>query len=190
MPSATCLHADAWSRGDIISLIALIVSGVAFLLALYTLHRGNLNSSAASMIPLHTEIRERWEEYLASFSFRASGLTDGSDVNWATIEEHVAGKLERLMNVLEIAAAVEVEGTLSGVSGILMRDYLRRMLDTIISDRYTNEQVSRLLQDDTTFLFIRRFIGEKEELTSVLPKDWYAYPKVSLLDRARSKFRY
>ena len=75
--------------------------------------------------PLHTEIRERWEEYLASFSFRASGLTDGCDVNWATIEEHVAGKLERLMNVLEIAAAVEVEGTLSGVSGIRMRDYLR-----------------------------------------------------------------
>ncbi len=190
MPSMAAASHDAWSRGDVIALVALVLSVIAFLVALYTLHRGNLNSSVASMIPLHAEIRERWEEYLNSFSFRGLDTRDVDNVNWDVVDAHIASRLERLMNVLEIAAAVEVEGTFSGVSRLLMRDYVRRMLDAVISDDYTSTQVSKLLQDENTFLFIRRFIGEKEQLASILPKNWYAYPEVSNMDKVRSLFRY
>ncbi len=176
----------AWSRGDLIALWSLILGIIAVVFAIYTLHRGNLNSSVASMIPLNAEIREMWDQYVDSF---ASPPLD-TPLELETIERTIATKLERLMNVLELAAAIEVEGTLSGVSHQLMRDYLRRMLDIVISDDYTNSKVSDLLQDENTYIFIRRFLKQRDRVSAVLPPNWYAYPEISWMQRARSFFRY
>ncbi len=138
------------------------------------------------MIPLNAEIREMWEQYVESFGSAPSETA----LELETLERGIATKLERLMNVLEIAAAIEVEGTLSGVSRQLMRDYLRRMLDIIISDDYTNSRVSDLLQDEKTYIFIRRFLRQRDRVSAVLPPNWYAYPDISWWQRARSFFRY
>jgi hypothetical protein len=165
---------------------SLVISAFAVVLALLTLRRGNKNSSVASMIPLNAEIRDMWTQYISSFQ----------DIEFDTIpeleafEREIIRKLERLMNVLEIAAAIEVEGTLTGISRDLMRDYLRRTLEDIIRNDYTSSKVSSLLQDDKTYIFIRRFLKQRSRVSVVLPPNWYAYPDVGWLDRSRSLFRY
>lgn len=183
---AVLVAADAWSRGDIISLSSLIAGTLAILVAVSTLHRGNLNASVASMIPLNAEIRDMYEQYIAAFS----NIQFTTALELESLEREITTKLERLMNVLELAAAIEVEGTLSGISRVLMRDYLRRMLDILISDGYTNSKVSDLLQDENTYIFIRRFLRQKDRVSAVLPPNWYAYPEVTLIQRARSFFQY
>jgi|GEM_PF-3535844 len=184
--AAVMASADSWSHGDIIDLSSLIVGTLAILVAFFTLHRGNLNASVASTIPLNAEIRDMYEQYIAAFS----NIQFTTALELESLETEITTKLERLMNVLELAAAIEVEGTLSGVSRVLMRDYLRRMLDILISDGYTNSKVSNLLQDENTYIFIRRFLKQRDRVSAVLPPKWYAYPKVSWLQRARSFFRY
>jgi hypothetical protein len=184
--AATIVSTDSWSRGDLIALWSLIIGVIAIVLALFTLRRGNKNSSVASMIPLNAEIRDMWDQYTSSFA----NIDFNTVIELETFERKVALKLERLMNVLEIAAAIEVEGTLSGISRILMRDYLRRTLEDIIRNDYTSAQVSRLLQDEKTYIYIRRFLRQRDRVSAVLPPKWYAYPDVSWLDRTRNFFRY
>jgi hypothetical protein len=177
---AVLLTPDTWSRGDLIAFWSLIGNGIAVAIALialfiaiHTLRRGNKNSSVATMIPLNAEIRQMWAKYddaLASIDFK-------NDEELAALEEKIAVKLQDLMNVLEIAAAIELEGTLSGVSRVLMRDYLEQMLDMIIRDDYTNAKVSDLLQDETTYIFIRRFLKKTVPPNSILPAEWYVSPR-------------
>jgi hypothetical protein len=57
-----------------------------------------------------------------------------------------------------------------------MRDYLQRVLNTIIRDDYTNAKVSELLQDDTTYIFIRQFLKKTAPPNSILPSHWYVSP--------------
>jgi argonaute-like protein implicated in RNA metabolism and viral defense len=171
---------DTWSRGDLIALWSLIGTAIAVatgliavVIAIHTLRRGNKNASVATMVPLNAEIRQMWVEYdeaLASIDFK-------DDEELAALEEKIAVKLQNLMNVLEIAAAIELEGTLSGMSRVLMRDYLEQMLDMIIRDDYTNAKVSELLQDDTTYIFIRRFLKKTVPPNSILPAEWYVSPR-------------
>jgi hypothetical protein len=144
---------DTWTRGDLIAFWSLIgtagavaIGLIAVVIAILTLRRGNKNSSVASMIPLNAEIRQMWSEYAETFA----NLDFKDDTELVALERTISVKLQRMMNVLEIAAAIEVEGTLSGVSRVLMRDYLERMLTIIIRDDYTNAKASELLQDETT----------------------------------------
>jgi len=141
------------------------------------------------MLSLNGEIREMWDQYVSSFPDQQV-VDNATPEELAGFEETIRTRLENLMNILEIAAAIEVEGTLSGVSRVLMRDYLRRMMNTIIGDEYTNPRVSGLLQDGHTFIFIRRFLKERSRLSVVMPPQWYENPKVSWLQRAKSFFRY
>lgn len=180
---------EGWNRPDSIALAGLIVTVIAVTIAIATLHRGNLNSSIASMLALNSEIRDMWDQYIAAFPDQEH-LDRASAEEIAEFEEVLRARLESLMNVLEIAAAIEVEGTLSGVSRVLMRDYLRRTMADIIGDEYTSPKVSGLLQDGHTFIFIRRFLKERSRLSVVMPPQWYEDPKVSLRERAKSLFRY
>lgn len=138
------------------------------------------------MIPLNAEIRQMWAEYDEALSV----VDFKDDAELAALDDKITIHLQNLMNVLEIAAAIELECTLSGVSRVLMRDYLEQMLDMLIRDDYTNAKVSELLQDDTTYIFIRRFLKKTVPPNSILPPQWYAYPQLSWQDRARAFFRY
>ena len=71
-----------------------------------------------------------------------------------------------------------------------MRDYLRRTLEDIIRNDYTSSKVSDLLQDEKTYIYIRRFLKQRGRVSAVLPPSWYVYPKVSWLQRARGFFKY
>jgi uncharacterized protein YbcC (UPF0753/DUF2309 family) len=177
---------DVWSRADVIAIWTLIAGFFGVVIAVFTLRRGNKNSSVASMIPLNAEIREMYDHYLESLSNASFNTPEELEA----LELKIASRLEKLMNVLELSAAIEVEGTLSGVSRTLMKDYLQRTLEDLIADDYTSSKVSGLLQDENTYIFIRRFLKSKTRVNSLLPPKWYAYPDVPVLKRARSWFRY
>jgi hypothetical protein len=177
---------EAWSRADLIALSALVVGIVGVVFAILTLRRGNKNSSVASMIPLNAEIRDMYDMYTQSFA----NVQFNTAIELEILEREIATRLEKLMNVLELSAAIEVEGTFSGVTRVLMRDYLQRILEDLIADDYTSNKVSELLQDESTYIFIRRFLKQRRRVSAVLPPRWYAYPQVSFLQRARSFFRY
>jgi hypothetical protein len=183
VPAAWIVATESWSRGDRIAFWSLIIGVVG---TFFTLRRGNKNSSVASMIPLNAEIRDRLDQYNSSFA----NIGFETELELEASERTVALKLEQLMNVLELAAAIEVEGTLSGVSRDLMSDYLQRTLEDLIRNDYTSSKVSSLLQNQKDYLYIRRFLRQRDRVSSALPQGWYAYPKVSWLQHARSFFRY
>jgi hypothetical protein len=92
------------------------------------------------MIPLNAEIRDTYDRYIESFS----NTTFQTTVELEILEREITTRLEKLMNVLEITAAIQVERTFSGVLRELMGEYLQRILEDLLSDEYTSSKVSRL----------------------------------------------
>jgi hypothetical protein len=113
---------------------------IDLIIAIHTLRRGNRNASVASMIPLNAEIRDTYDRYIESFS----NTTFQTTVELEILEREITTRLEKLMNVLEITAAIQVERTFSGVLRELMGEYLQRILEDLLSDEYTSSKVSRL----------------------------------------------
>jgi predicted Zn-dependent peptidase len=149
-----CLQ--SWSRGDLIGLFSLVAGVISVPVAIWTLHRGNLNSSVATMIPLNAEIRSMFEDYLASF--QDLSFTTQEELQAATLR--IKLKLERLLNVLELAAAILNEKSLSGVSSLLMRSYLERVLNTLLEDDLTKNAFKEMIREPGTYAYIQGFLQE------------------------------
>jgi hypothetical protein len=179
---------EPWSRGDLLAAWALGLAVVGVIAGLYTLHRGNLNASVASMIPLNAEIREAWKRYLESYP-TPDKLNDATPTQIRAFIRENDTQLEYLMNVLEIAAATSVEGTLIGVSNELMSGYVDRTLNSLLSDGYASVRIKGLLQDSQTFIYIRRFLNKQIPLSVIQVPTWYIVPKVSWFTRLRSFLR-
>ena len=89
-------------------------------------------------------------------------------------EKQKPDELAELLNLLEIACAVCLEGSLSGNSKKLMSEYLDNILSVLAKDVYTRANVGPLLQDDSTFVFIKKFLREKSKSLSVAnPPQWF-----------------
>lgn len=179
---------EPWSRGDVFAGWALGLTAVGIIAALYTLHRGNLNASVASMIPLNAEIREAWKRYLESYP-TSEKLKDATPSQLRAFIRENDTQLEYLMNVIEIAAATSVEGTLIGVSNELISGYVDRTLNSLLSDSYASVRIKGLLQDSQTFIYIRRFLNKQIPLSVIKVPTWYMVPKVSWFARFRSFLR-
>ena len=149
-----CFH--SWTRGDLIGLFSLVAGVVSVPVAIWTLHRGNLNASVATMIPLNAEIRSMFEDYLGSF--HDLSFTTQEELQAATLRIRL--KLERLLNVLELAAAILNEGSLSGVSSLLMRSYLERVLNTLLDDDLTKTAFKDMIREPGTYVYIQGFLQE------------------------------
>jgi hypothetical protein len=183
-PSAVACVADiAWSRADRIALWTLIAGVFGIWIAWRTLRRGNRNSSVASMIPLNAEIRDMYDQYIEIFS----SAQFQTPLELEILEREIADRLEKLMNVLEMSAAIQVERTFSGVSRTLMSEYLQRVLEDLLADDYTSNKVSGLLQDDRTYLYIRHFLHRTARLSVVLPPKWYVLPDRTIWQRIKDR---
>jgi hypothetical protein len=183
-PSAVVCAADiAWSRADRIALWTLIAGVFGIWIAWRTLRRGNRNSSVASMIPLNAEIRDMYDQYIEIFS----SAQFQTPLELEILEREIADRLEKLMNVLEMSAAIQVERTFSGVSRTLMSEYLKRVLEDLLADDYTSNKVSGLLQDDRTYLYIRHFLDRTARLSVVLPTKWYVVPNRTIWQRIKDR---
>ncbi len=78
------------------------------------------------------------------------------------------------MNLLELACAIHLEGSLAGVSDLLIRDYLNSVLKLLIEDSYAQGEIPTLLLDPKTFIYVKKFINaRRSELSVTIPPKWY-----------------
>ncbi len=144
------------SLSDKLAGASLLVGIVAFILAFYAILRANKTSSAATMVALNEGFRAAWARFLGAKP---------------TEQEN---ELAELLNLFEIACAIRVEGSLSGNSAILISEYLDNVLRLLISNDYTKAHTLPLIQDETTFLFIKKYLRMKAHSLSItIPLEWY-----------------
>ena len=144
------------TSSDVIAAASLVVSSVALIVAWYAIKRANKTTSASTMVTLNEGFRSAWSRF-----FAASG-----------IQQEI--ELAELLNLLEIACAIRLEGSLSGNSAALMSEYLENVLLLLVKDSYSREHVPALLQNAETFIFIKRFLKLKKDTLSVtVPVEWY-----------------
>jgi hypothetical protein len=140
---------------DWIAASSLIVALAALIVAGFAIYRGNRNTSAATVVGLNEAFRQAWERFLP-----ATG----------TNRRH---QLSELMNLLEIASAIHLEGSLAGVSDDLVKDYLNSVLRLLIGDSYSESEIPTLLEDPKTFIYIKKFMNRRSELSVTIPTKWY-----------------
>jgi hypothetical protein len=148
---------------DWIAAASLGVATAALAISVYAIGRANKTTSAATLVSLNEGFRQAWEKYL-------QGLAAGPD---AAASYHLA----ELLNLLEIACAIYLEGSLSGNSRKLQVEYLDNALSLLTSTPSVDDQVLQLLQTERTFSFIKKFLRKVEKKPSVLsvtiPPKWY-----------------
>jgi hypothetical protein len=62
-----------------------------------------------------------------------------------------------LMNLFEIACAIHLEGSFSGNSESLIRDYLNRTLDLLEKDEDSMSRMKQMLDSAETFIYVQKF---------------------------------
>lgn len=143
---------------DLIAVASLGVAIAAFGLSIYAILRANNTTSAATLATLNEGFRQAWERCLQPSS----------------TPEDLTYNLAELLNLLEIACGSYLERSVSGNSRKLLVDYLNSGLSIIITTPSLNDRVSPLLQDEKTFIFIKKFLRKKRSVLSVtVPPSWY-----------------
>ena len=144
------------NTSDIIASASLLVAFIALGIACYAISRANRTTSAATLVSLNEGFRSAWSRFLSAK------------------EEQKTAELAELLNLFEIACAIRQEGSVSGNSAELLREYLDNVLRLLTSNAYICQQVRPLLQDEATFMFVRRFLKEGRSRPGVtIPLEWY-----------------
>lgn len=144
------------NTSDAIASASLLVAFVALLVAWYAIGRANKTTSAATLVALNEGFRNGWVRYVSAN------------------EELKTPELAELLNLLEIACALFQEGSVSGNSAGLLREYLNGALRILAADVATSARIGALLQDTSTFSFIRRFLKLNHSVPHVtIPIAWY-----------------
>jgi hypothetical protein len=82
--------------------------------------------------------------------------------------------LAELLNLFEIACAIYLEKSLTGNSRKLAFEYIDSILRVLVQNEYTNVQVATLLETESTFIFIRKFLNQNNPNLSVtVPPQWF-----------------
>jgi hypothetical protein len=148
------------SPADQIAVASLAVAIAAFGLSIYAISRANKTTSAATLMVLNEGFRQAWERCLKQSQ-------TPTDLSYNVAE---------LLNLIEIACAAYIERSVSGHSRTLLIEYLNSGLSIIISTPLLNDRVPKLLQDEKTFIFIKKFLRKKKRraaLSVTVPPDWY-----------------
>ncbi|MGB9029640.1 MAG: hypothetical protein WCC27_05925 [Acidobacteriaceae bacterium] len=144
------------STSDLLAGASLAVSIAALLIAYYAIIRANKTTSGATAVALSEGFRESWVRFL---------------------DNPNQYELAELLNLIEIACAIYLEGSLAGNSRKLMFEYLNATLGLIINNPYANNAAEHLLQNPKTLEFIRKFLRLKARSLSVtVPPKWYELP--------------
>lgn len=144
------------STSDWIAIASLAVATAALAVSWFAIGRANKTTSAASLVALNEGFRQALGRFLS-----AEG-------------EAQAYELAELLNLFELACAIYLEKSLTGNSRKLMFEYINNVLQVLVKNEYTNTQVGPLLQSESTFIFIRRFLNQRVASLSVtVPPKWY-----------------
>lgn len=107
--------------------------------AVYTLRKSDRNSSVATLVTLNDGFRQAWQRFLSAEGERR-------DYEFA-----------ELMNLLEIACAIDKEKSLVGVSRELAREYLGHVVQLLELNDDAQNRIAAAAHDPTTFKYIRLF---------------------------------
>jgi hypothetical protein len=122
---------------DGLTLVGVVVAALALTFTAYGIHRGNQNSSAGFLIALNEGLRQAWARFLT-----------------ATGEENKQHQFAELLNTLEIACALCVNGVFVGVSRELLSEYLADAMDIFDSDQDAKRRAEALVHSETTFKYL------------------------------------
>jgi hypothetical protein len=138
---------------DWIAIGSAAVSLIALVVALYAIGRSNRNSSVATLVTLNDGFRQAWQRYLTAAEVQ---------------KDH---EFFELLNLLEIACGIHCEGSLTGVSRELSREYLDHVLLLIEQDDASRRRLMGAVHDTTTFKYILRYRARmrKRDRRRVLP---------------------
>jgi len=146
------------STSDDIALASLAVALVSLYISLYAVRKANATTSAATLVSLNESFRQAWERCLQP----------------SAAEDPTNSDLADLLNLIEIASAIYLDGSVSGNSRKLILEYLNNVLSHITENPSLNDRVPSLLQDDSTFIFMKRFFGKRRsDLSVTIPPRWY-----------------
>jgi hypothetical protein len=147
------------SSSDWIAVASLVVALAALGVSWYAIRRANRTTSAATLVTLNDGFRQAWGRFFSETGDRRKN------------------ELAELLNLFEIACAIYLENSLTGNSRTLMREYINSILRILVKNEYTNTEVGSLLESESTFVFIRKFLKEKgPELSVIIPPKWYQGP--------------
>lgn len=132
---------------DRIALGSLIVALVALFVSYLAIVRGNKNGSAASLITLNEAFRQAWERFLGA---------EGDD-----LRKH---QFAELVNLLEIACALEFDKALVGKPRELLTEYLSDVFDMLNENEMARRLIAELISGPSTMKYVRKFIERRKKM--------------------------
>ena len=140
-----------------ISIAANIATVVSVGLVLFQMRKDGRNSSAAVVLTICGNVRKEIEG-LASKSHHA--------INDALSDFEVA--FRNLLNEIELASAIVLDGAASGKSGLVVRDLLLDILKTLQNETGLLELVGRAIHSPNTYGNMRLFIKKHKKQLKLL----------------------
>lgn len=138
---------DSIITSDGIALTSLGVALAALWLSYLAIIRGNKNGSAASLIALNEGFRQGWERFLAA---------EGDDARRHQFAD--------LMNLLEIACALEFDKALVGKPREILTEYLSEVFGILNGNGEAKELVEGLIGAPTNMKYVQRYIRERKRV--------------------------
>lgn len=140
-----------------ISTVANIATVAGVGIVLYQMRKDSRNSSAAVVLTICSSIRKELE----SLGSKSHDAIDGvlSDFEVA---------FRNLLNEIELASAIVLDGAASGRSGAVVRDLLLDILKTLQSDTGLLEMVAKAIHGPDTYRNMREFVHKyRRQLVSL-----------------------
>ncbi|WP_038970239.1 hypothetical protein [Bradyrhizobium genomosp. III] len=136
---------DAQYWSSLITIVGLPLTVLALGATVRQLWLSQRTGSVAAVTALHDSLRECWLDY-----FKAPPADRGIPFG-------------DLCNTLELACAVTFDKVLYGRSGELLNSYVLSNLKLIERNDDLRNELLNLLEDHTTFLYIRRFLKKNRK---------------------------
>ncbi len=127
-----------------LTLVSLIVAFWALAVSWYAIQRGNRNASVAAFIALQAECRNAWDNFAVCDT------------------ENKKHYFAQAVNVLEALCAVQMEGSLVGVSDELLTEFANDLTKSIYNSEMTLSWLKELQTSNTTFKYITKFRFNQE----------------------------
>lgn len=131
------------SASDVISAISLVVAVLALWVSCHAIYRSNKTSSAAIYLTLNGGFHEGWRRYLREAD-----------------PEKRAYEFAELMNVVEIACAIHISRSLTGVTRELLEEYLGDTLSLIEGNEEATSRLRALIHSETTFKYVTAYLRQ------------------------------
>lgn len=144
---------------ELISAFANIATVVSVGIVLFQMRKDARNSSAAVVLAICGNVRKEIE---------GLGSKSHDAIDGALSDFEVA--FRNLLNEIELASAIILDGAASGRSGAVVRDLLLDILRTLQSDTGLLELVARAIHSPNTYGNMRLFIKKHKKQLALLSK--------------------